>query len=248
MLLTRLFNLARLWIAVVATAGVVAVALHQPASGAGNDTGPVVPASVASAPTTTTVPTTTTTTTVAPTTTTTTAPTTTTTTTAPRPTEAPEPVSSATAQPVTSAPDTTPPPPPPTTSAPAVTTSQQTSPCESQLFSLMNQARADAGVAPIAYDSTILSVPRDWAGHLVRSQDLAHNPEFGPKIFSLQPSAMQVAENVGRAASVSTLHQTFMGSSGHRAKILSSSHTHAAVGCLADSGGQLWAVVNFWGG
>lgn len=113
----------------------------------------------------------------------------------------------------------------------------------------MNQARASAGRAPVGYDATLLSIVRNWSGTMAQRQDLRHNPDFGAQVFGAQPAAMRVAENVGRTTDgVAWLHQAFMDSPGHRANILDARYSNAAVGCVVEGNGQIWATVNFWGG
>ncbi len=242
-----LFHLTRLGIGVIGAAGIVAAVLHQPPSDAEVIAAdPIVPASVAATPDREPTTSTTTSTTEAPTTTTTVAPATTTT---PPP---PPPPTTATPPPPTPAPTTT--APPPTTAPPApapapAPTTQNTSSCESELFQRMNQARANAGIAPVSYDGAILSVARNWSARMADRQDLQHNPDFANQVFAAQPRAMRAAENVGRTThSVASMHQAFMDSSSHRANILNGGYSHAAAGCVVDGSGQLWATVNFWGG
>ena len=112
----------------------------------------------------------------------------------------------------------------------------------------MNEARAAHGIRSLAADGAIHWIAVEWTDHMARSQKLAHNPDYGTRIFNTRPEARTAGENVGRGTgSERGLFDAFMASSGHRAKILGAEYSHATVACAVDGGGQLWATMNFWG-
>ena len=170
-----------------------------------------------------------------PTTTTTTVPPTTTTTAAPPPptTTAPPP------PPTPPAPAPAPPPPPPP--PPAADGSD-----ESRALQLVNNERANAGVAPLQLSVGARSVARSWSGHMAGS-GLAHNPDLAGDLQRAGVSGWSTCgENVGYGASVDRVHALFMGSDGHRANILSSAFSQVGIG-VVHYGGNTWVTMDFVG-
>lgn len=189
--------------------------------------------STTSAPSSSTT-TTTTTTTLAPTTL---APTTAPATTAPRP------------PPTTQAPP--PPPPPPTTAPPpapsAPRSGTRNTGCEQYMYDQINAARRNAGRGGLQFDTGIQYIAVDWSDEMSSTQTLRHNPNYGDQILRHR-NYRTAGENVGRGYEQGSLFQAFMNSPGHRANIESDAYSHVTVGCVTDSGGQLWVTQNFWGG
>lgn len=184
---------------------------------------------------------------------TTTAPTTTTppTTAPPAPAPAPAPSAPAPAAGPTTAAPAPAPTAPPTTAAPAAapsTSFARVTSCETNMMGWMNEARSSQGVPALTADAGIQWIPLQWSDGMASRQELAHNPRFGEQIFAERPHAMSASENVGRSTTGDrSIFDGFMQSPSHRAEVLASGNTHAAVGCLRDGGGQLWVTVNFWG-
>lgn len=179
----------------------------------------------------------------APTTTTTTAPPTTTTT-APPTTQPPAPKPQPTAPPAT---QPAPPPPPPTTAPPpppppAPSAANRDTACESYMY---NQINANRG-SKLAFDGGIQYIAVNWSDRMSKSQNLAHNPNYGSQMAQHRNYSI-AAENVGRGYDLGSLFQAFMNSSGHRQNIQNPSFSHVTVGCVKDGGGQYWVTQNFWG-
>lgn len=179
----------------------------------------------------------------APTTTTTTAPPTTTTT-APPTTQPPAPKPQPTAPPAT---QPAPPPPPPTTAPPpppppAPSAANRDTACESYMY---NQINANRG-SKLAFDGGIQYIAVNWSDRMSKSQNLAHNPNYGSQMAQHRNYSI-AAENVGRGYELGSLFQAFMNSSGHRQNIQNPSFSHVTVGCVKDGGGQYWVTQNFWG-
>lgn len=187
---------------------------------------------------------------------------------APAPAEAPAPD----AVPPAATPATSPPPPPapapapgpePTTAptdapAPAPVPAPATSAasrvgtrdgeCEASMLRWMNESRADAGRAPLAWDDAVLHVAVDWSHQMADRSELAHNPDYGDQVFAARAEAMTAAENVGWGTGSSrAVYDEFLRSPSHRDKILSGALTHTAVGCVRDGAGELWVTADFWG-
>lgn len=120
--------------------------------------------------------------------------------------------------------------------------------CEASMLRWMNESRADAGRAPLAWDDAVLHVAVDWSHQMADRSQLAHNPDYGDQVFAARAEAMTAAENVGWGTSTSrAVYDEFLRSPSHRDKILSGTLTHTAVGCVRDGAGELWVTANFWG-
>lgn len=163
-----------------------------------------------------------------------------------------------TAVPPTTAPPTTQPPPPPTTAPPpppataaapapaGPTHGTRNAGCEQYMYDQINGARRNAGRGSLAFDSVIQYIAVSWSDEMAGSQTLRHNPSYGDQILRHR-DYRTAGENVGRGYEQGSLFQAFMNSPGHRANIESGAYSHVTVGCLTDSGGQLWVTQNFWG-
>lgn len=186
----------------------------------------------------------------------------------PAPAEAPAPES---APPATTPATSTPPPVPPAPApAPAPTAAPTDAPapapvpapaaptasrvgtrdaeCEASMLRWMNESRAGAGRAALAWDDAVLHVAVDWSHQMADRSQLAHNPGYGDQVFAARAEAMTAAENVGWGTGSSrAVYDEFLRSPSHRDKILSGTLTHAAVACVRDGAGELWVTANFWG-
>lgn len=94
---------------------------------------------------------------------------------------------------------------------------------ESQIATLVNQARANAGLAPLQVDVSLGSVARTWSQKMASSGTFAHNPSY----TSQYPTGWtRAAENIAMGGTssgqypASSIHANLMGSTGHRANIL----------------------------
>jgi uncharacterized protein YkwD len=154
---------------------------------------------------------------------------------APEPAPAPDP---------SPAPAPTPPPPRPAASHVGTRDAQ----CESSMVGWMNDTRAASGRPALAWDDAILHVAVDWSHAMAERSQLAHNPDYGDRVFAARAEAMTAAENVGWGTdSARAVYDEFLRSPSHKDKILSGALTHTAVACVRDGAGDLWVTVNFWG-
>ena len=188
------------------------------------------------------------------------APTTTAAAPAPTTTAAPAPAPTTTAAPpTTAAPATT---APPTTAAPVASTTVDeeavaenpdagnaslNTACESRIVQLINNERANNGLAPVSHHAGGQRVARAWTLQMADSQHLAHNPSYGDQLRAEGINWSTAGENVAYNHSADAAHQAFMNSSGHRANILNPSFTGVGVGCATDAHGTVWVTENFWG-
>lgn len=111
---------------------------------------------------------------------------------------------------------------------------------ESQFVALLNQERAARGLPKLAVASDLVSVARKHSARMASSGELYHNPNLGSDVSGWQ----KVGENVGRGPSVSTIHDAFMNSSGHRANILDGDWTEVGVGVEVVDG-RVWVTEVF---
>ena len=84
------------------------------------------------------------------------------------------------------------------------------------LLTLVNQSRANAGLAPLSYASDLSAVAAERASIMANSGALSHTPDAGARVCCWT----WIAENVAYAGSVQSLHDVLMNSSAHRANIL----------------------------
>lgn len=108
-------------------------------------------------------------------------------------------------------------------------------------YDLVNSARAEVGLAPLAIAPDTTRVASDWAFHLAATGALVHNPDMSRQLSGWA----LVAENVGVGADADQLQGAFMASPGHRANILRENVTEIGVGAARSGDGRLWIVQVF---
>jgi hypothetical protein len=111
---------------------------------------------------------------------------------------------------------------------------------EAEFVKLINQDRKARGLGPLRLNLQLTRVARDWSGSMAAAGRISHRPRLANAVDG---NWTRLAENVGVGPSVSTLHSTFMNSSGHRANVLGD-FNHVGVGVVR-SGGRMWVTVNF---
>ena len=62
---------------------------------------------------------------------------------------------------------------------------------------LLNQARVQAGLAPLGVVSSVRDVARGWSGQMAGSNTLAHNPNLQAQLQAIAPDWQRIGENVG---------------------------------------------------
>ncbi|PKM90998.1 MAG: hypothetical protein CVU87_00340 [Firmicutes bacterium HGW-Firmicutes-12] len=147
----------------------------------------------------------------------------------PTPTPEPVPVPEPTPQPK---PNPVPTPEPTPTPAPVSGLTAD----EQQMLSLINQERAQVGVAPLQADMRLVQSAR------VKSQDMIDNnyfshtsPVYGgfsALIRKYAPDYPYIGENIAGNRKVDAAHTAFMNSDGHRKNILNPKYTHVGIGII----------------
>jgi uncharacterized protein YkwD len=109
-----------------------------------------------------------------------------------------------------------------------------------------NALRASHGVAGLKEHDTLTRKAEAWAQHMAATGRLEHS-NLSADLGSLQWRAL--AENVGYSTptgdTLKTIHDAFVGSSGHRANLLRSTYTHMGVGVAQDGRGRVWVAEVF---
>ena len=108
---------------------------------------------------------------------------------------------------------------------------------------LLNQARVQAGLAPLGVVSSVRDVARGWSGQMAGSNTVAHNPNLQAQLQAIAPDWQRIGENVGDGPDAGTIHQAFMNSAGHRANILGD-YNYVGIG-VVQSGGTTWVTEDF---
>jgi len=108
------------------------------------------------------------------------------------------------------------------------------------LLTLVNQSRANAGLAPLSYASDLSAVAAERASIMANSGTLSHTPDAGARVCCWT----WIAENVAYAGSVQSLHDVLMNSSAHRANILNADADDIGI-AVVRGGGSLWAAQVF---
>ncbi len=114
------------------------------------------------------------------------------------------------------------------------------------LFSLINQARIDAGVNPLTRDPQVDQLATEWAGVMAAKNIQKHRP-LTKDLLNLH-GWKNLSENiygpVSGPVSAKTIFQAWMGSSGHRDNLLRESSTLGGLGIVTTPYGSVCAVFN----
>jgi hypothetical protein len=108
------------------------------------------------------------------------------------------------------------------------------------LLTLVNQARSNAGLAPLSYASDLSSIAAGRASIMASSGSLSHTPDLGGRACCWT----WIGENVAYAGSVQGLHDVLMNSSSHRANILNADADDVGI-AVVKGGGSLWVAQVF---
>ena len=108
------------------------------------------------------------------------------------------------------------------------------------LLTLVNQARANAGLAPLDYASDLSSIAAERASIMANSGALSHTPDIGGRACCWT----WIGENVAYAGSVQGLHDVLMNSAPHRANILNGDADDVGI-AVARGNGSLWVAQIF---
>jgi hypothetical protein len=115
---------------------------------------------------------------------------------------------------------------------------------ESSFVTMANRARAQAGLPPFELDAPLADTARSWSASMAQRNQLSHDPDLIPTVARIEPAWRSAAENVGVGADAQQVFDAFMGSSQHRANLLSSRFNRLGPG-VVHSGGKVWVTLRF---
>lgn len=111
---------------------------------------------------------------------------------------------------------------------------------ESDALSMLNEARAAAGLAPVSMYTDLTDDALAWSQHMKADQQLTHNPNLS----AVAADWDKLGENVGVGTSITALHQAFMESTSHRGNILGD-YNYVGIAVVAETPSKLWITVVF---
>ncbi|WP_409178032.1 peptidoglycan-binding protein [Brevibacillus fortis] len=104
---------------------------------------------------------------------------------------------------------------------------------EKEMVQLVNQERISRGLAPYQVDMQLVKVARVKAQEMVSKGYFSHtSPTYGSPFQMMDTFGigyLAAAENIAQNYSVSSAHQMFMNSSGHKANIMSPTYDYVAI-------------------
>lgn len=108
---------------------------------------------------------------------------------------------------------------------------------EQKSAALVNHERDRRGLPPLRVCADLREVARRWSDHMAGQGRLTHNPGLTSQVNGWR----QLHENVGWDTTVGGVHLRLMGSSAHRANVLTTTATEIGVG-VEHSGGRVWVT------
>lgn len=143
------------------------------------------------------------------------------------------------AWPSTKTPTPTPKPTPTPTPAPTPTPSAPPSGVstdEQAMLNLVNKARADAGMGPLKFDTTLQKVARLKAQDMVNKNYFSHqSPTYGSPFDMMKQFGVTfntAGENIAGNQTVNAAFNAWMNSPGHKANILNSKYNYTGIGIV----------------
>ncbi|MGQ9532731.1 MAG: CAP domain-containing protein [Desulfotomaculales bacterium] len=107
---------------------------------------------------------------------------------------------------------------------------------EARMLALVNQARAESGLAPLTADPDLVRLARLKARDMVERGYFGHqSPTYGSPFDMLRSAGISyryAGENLAGAPDVETAHNNLMASPGHRANILNRNYTRVGIGVV----------------
>lgn len=98
----------------------------------------------------------------------------------------------------------------------------------SVILQQVNEARADASLAPLALSTGLNDVAQRWSQRMASTLKFAHNPNYAMQYPGSCNGAK--AENIASGYQLNEVVDGWMNSSGHRANILNPAFTHLGIG------------------
>ena len=117
-----------------------------------------------------------------------------------------------------------------------------------QIFTLANQARAQAGVGQLQWDPALAAAALQHCENMATEGPIAHRyggePDLSARAAQAGARFSVIEENVAVGPSAEAIHEEWMQSPGHRANLLSPDVDHIGVAVVA-ARGVLYAVADY---
>ena len=138
----------------------------------------------------------------------------------------------------------------PTATATSNTSSGSMSAQEQKMINLVNQARADAGLSALTYDSTLRTPAIKHSQDMSTNNFFSHtSPTYGSFSTRLKASGVKytsAGENLAMYGSVEAAHEGLMNSSGHRANILNANYTRVGIGIVYNQSRGVYYITQWF--
>jgi uncharacterized protein YkwD len=139
---------------------------------------------------------------------------------------------------------------------PEVFTKPQTQTWEESLVALTNQARVANGLTALKVDTQLTNLARARSNDMATKNYFSHTSPTGETAFTLLAgkgiSYKKAGENIGKntypdPTTATTAFETWMGSAGHKANILSKDFTSIGIGAAVNANGMKYYTQIFIG-
>jgi hypothetical protein len=114
---------------------------------------------------------------------------------------------------------------------------------EQSFLSAINSTRSSSGLGSLTMDAGLQSHARKHTGDMIAADEIYHSSS-GELQSAAGSGWEKLGENVGRGGSVSSLHQAFLDSPGHKANILGD-YNYVGIGTGTSDNGVLYVTVVF---
>lgn len=113
------------------------------------------------------------------------------------------------------------------------------------MLGMVNQARAQAGVAPLTMREDIRSIAVHHSFDMAAAGYIYHNDSYFSSSTRSQLHAAVLGENVDMNYSIEAAHQALMNSPHHRANILDPRFVYVGIGAVETSSGAFYITQDF---
>ncbi len=117
-----------------------------------------------------------------------------------------------------------------------------------QLLAMANQARAQAGAGPLAWDPALAAAARKHCDRMVAEGPLSHR--YSGELDLSERASLAgahfglIEENIAVGTYPGEIHEAWMNSPGHRSNLLNPEVDHVGIAVIA-RGGDLYAVADY---